>query len=128
VSSVTPFQDAAGWQCIVDEQIDARTYQRGQHCKGDVIRVDVPRQAEDPSQPARLILDLHGFSLCLSSFQEAHLRELARQGHPGGPAQPPARTPVPGEQRSAATTAPLVLNPARRLSGPATLSHRSRLL
>lgn len=80
MSSDAPLQESAGWQCIVDEQIDARIYQRGQHCKGDFIRVYVPRQAEDPSQPCRLILYLHGFSLCLPSFYEAHLRELARQG------------------------------------------------
>lgn len=69
-----------GWQCIVDEQINARIYQRGQHCQGDFIRVYVPRQAENPGCELRMILYLHGFALCLPSFYEDHLRELTRQG------------------------------------------------
>ena len=73
-------QGPPGWQCIVDEQIDARIYQRGQHCKGNFIRVYVPRQAENPAYELRVILYLHGFALCLPSFYEDHLRELTRQG------------------------------------------------
>lgn len=73
-------QGAPGWQCSVDERINARIYQRGQHCQGNFIRVYVPREAENPDCELRVILYLHGFALCLPSFYEDHLRELTRQG------------------------------------------------
>lgn len=68
------------WQSLLDPDLDATIYQRGQHSAGTYIRVYVPRAAERPGESLRVILYLHGFALGLPCFYEAHLRELVRQG------------------------------------------------
>lgn len=68
------------WEEVTDDIDGCRMFQRGRHQDGTFIRVYVPKQAEDPAQPLRAILYLHGFALCLPSFYDAHMRQLARQG------------------------------------------------
>ncbi|MEY3929458.1 MAG: hypothetical protein RLZZ516_1168 [Cyanobacteriota bacterium] len=68
------------WQSLVDPDLDATIYQRGQHSAGTFIRVYVPRAAQCAGEPLRVILYLHGFALGLPCFYEAHLRELVQQG------------------------------------------------
>ncbi|MBM5816536.1 MAG: hypothetical protein FJ083_08100 [Cyanobacteria bacterium K_Offshore_surface_m2_239] len=68
------------WDAVTDDPAGFRIFQRGRHLDGTFIRVYVPKQAEVPGQTLRAILYLHGFALCLPSFYEAHLRELAAAG------------------------------------------------
>ena len=68
------------WEEVTDDSDGCRMFQRGRHHDGTFIRVYVPKQAEDPARPLRAILYLHGFALCLPSFYDAHMRQLARQG------------------------------------------------
>jgi hypothetical protein len=68
------------WEELTDERDGCRMFQRGRHHDGTFIRVYVPKQAEDPSQPLRAILYLHGFALCVPSFYDEHMRQLAGQG------------------------------------------------
>lgn len=68
------------WQSLVDPELDATIHQRGQHSTGTYIRVYVPRAAERPGEPLRVILYLHGFALGLPGFYEDHLRQLVQQG------------------------------------------------
>ena len=71
---------ATAWEEVTDDSDGCRMYQRGRHHDGTFIRVYVPKQAEDPAQPLRAILYLHGFALCLPSFYDTHMRQLAQQG------------------------------------------------
>ncbi len=81
MTDATPPSTAPGpWDAVVDDPAGFRILQRGRHHDGTFIRVYVPKQAEDPDKPLRAILYLHGFALCLPSFYEAHLRELAAAG------------------------------------------------
>ena len=68
------------WEETTVDQAGCAIFQRGRHRDGTFIRVYVPKQAEDPNQPLRAILYLHGFALCPPTFYEVHLRELAGQG------------------------------------------------
>jgi len=79
-SSPAPSSAGPAWQEQNDPEHSCRIYQRGLHHQGSFVRVYVPYSAEQPGEPLRLILYLHGFALCLPSFYQAHLHELVSQG------------------------------------------------
>jgi hypothetical protein len=103
---------ASDWQEVTDDSDGCRLFQRGRHHDGTFIRVYVPKQAEDSAQPLRAILYLHGFALCLPSFYDAHMRQLAQQGwivfYPDFQRSTYKEEPLPGgeQPRGATRSAP----------------------
>lgn len=74
-----PQSESVPWSFT--QQDGYRIYQSGRHICGTFLRVYVPEVATQPGPPLRSIIYLHGFSLCMPSFYEAHLIELVREGY-----------------------------------------------